>query len=66
MTAHVTMQDGTEQELVGHLRDTHHKGTRGFTEEYLRNLHVTLHQRDRSEAEPEHRHPGYDEPDSKL
>ena len=51
------MQDGTEQELTDHLRDTHHKGTRGFTDEYLRNLHRTLHQRTREDAEPEHRHP---------
>jgi hypothetical protein len=53
----VTMEDGTEQALLDHLRDGHQKGTRGFTEEYLANLHRILHQRKR-EPEPEHEHPG--------
>lgn len=55
MSTQVTMEDGTRQELVEHLRDQHRKGIRGFTEEYLRSLHVTLHQRNRP-AEPEHAH----------
>jgi len=54
---HVVMDDGTEQALLDHLRDGHQKGTRGFTEEYLANLHRILHQRKR-EPEPEHEHPG--------
>lgn len=57
MSAHVTMQDGTQRELAEHLHDEHQKGTRGFTEEYLRNLHRILHQRDHS-PEAEHTHPG--------
>lgn len=61
MTRQVTMEDGTEQELLGHLRDAHRKGTRGLTEEYLSNLHRGLHQRTRKDAEPVHSHPE-DEP----
>jgi hypothetical protein len=58
----VTMEDGTEHSLLDHLREQHQKGTRGFTEEYLANLHRTLHQRNH-EPEPEHTHPGAGEPD---
>lgn len=57
----VTMEDGTEASLLDHLRDVHQKGTRGFTEEYLANLHRTLHQRNR-EPELAHIHPGSEEP----
>jgi hypothetical protein len=57
----VTMEDGTEHSLLDHLRDGHQKGTRGFTEEYLANLHRILHQR-HHEPEPEHTHPGTGEP----
>jgi hypothetical protein len=53
------MPDGTESDLVDHLRDTHKKGTRGFTDEYLANLHEALHQRKRDPI-PEHDHPGFD------
>jgi hypothetical protein len=54
----VTMEDGTESPLVDHMRDAHQKGTRGYTEEYLANLHHLLHQRKREpEEELEHRHP---------
>jgi hypothetical protein len=52
----VTMEDGTEYPLHDHLRDGHKKGTQGFTEEYLRGLHRTLHQRKRDPI-PEHTHP---------
>jgi len=52
----ITMEDGSEHPLLDHLRDVHKKGTRGFTEEYLHNLHQTLHQRKR-EPLPEHTHP---------
>jgi hypothetical protein len=52
----VTMEDGSEHQLHDHLREEHKKGTRGFTEEYLHNLHRTLHQRKR-EPFPEHTHP---------
>lgn len=51
------MEDGTEQELLGHLREAHHKGTRGLTEKYLSNLHRGLHQRTPEDAEPVHSHP---------
>ena len=57
MSTQVTMEDGTQQELQTHLHDEHQKGTRGFTDEYLRTLHTVLHQRQR-EAGPEHKHPG--------
>jgi hypothetical protein len=57
VATHVTMEDGTEHTLLDHLRDGHQKGTHGFTEEYLANLHRILHQRNH-EPEPEHTHPG--------
>lgn len=57
MTQQVHMEDGTELSLLDHLRDGHHKGTRGFTEQYLRKLHRTLHQRGREDAESAHSHP---------
>lgn len=62
MATHVIMDDGTEHPLLDHLRDLHQKGTRGFTEEYLVNLHRILHQRDR-DPEPEHSHPEAKEPE---
>jgi hypothetical protein len=55
VTTHVVMEDGSEHPLLDHLREGHQKGTRGFTEAYLANLHRTLHQRDREPA-PEHTH----------
>lgn len=63
MTGQVTMEDGSELSLLDHLRDEHRKGTRGFTEEYLRSLHRTLHQRKREDTAPAHRHPDEAEPD---
>lgn len=57
------MTDGSEIPLQDHLRDAHHKGTQGLTEEYLSNLHRTLHQRTREDGEPVHRHPDDQEPD---
>lgn len=56
MSTQITMEDGTQRELSEHLNGEHKKGTRGLTEEYLRNLHATLHQRSRP-AEVEHHHP---------
>jgi hypothetical protein len=61
VTQQVHMEDGTELSLLDHLRDGHHKGTNGFTEKYLRNLHRTLHQRGREDAESAHSHPGDEE-----
>lgn len=55
MTANVTMPDGTEQALPDHLHEAHQKGTKGLTEEFLSNLHRTLHQPDRDSA-PGHEH----------
>jgi hypothetical protein len=53
----VTMEDGTESPLVDHMRDAHQKGTRGYTDQYLADLHRTLHQRKREpEEELEHKH----------
>ena len=60
MSTQVTNQDGTEGDLIEHLRHIHQKGTKGYTDEYLANLHKTLHQRKRDPI-PEHSHPG-DEP----
>jgi hypothetical protein len=52
----VTNSDGTEADLIEHLALMHQKGTRGFTDEYLANLHQALHQRKRDPV-PEHTHP---------
>jgi hypothetical protein len=60
VSTQVTNQDGTEADLIEHLRHMHQKGTKGYTDEYLANLHKTLHQRKRDPI-PEHSHPG-DEP----
>jgi hypothetical protein len=56
VSTEVKMADGTAADLVEHLRHVHQKGTKGFTEEYLTNLHATLHQSTR-EPQPEHTHP---------
>ena len=61
MSTEVKMDDGTEADLVEHIRHVHQKGTKGFTEEYLTNLHKTLHQR-RHEPLPEHSHPDLPQP----
>lgn len=54
------MEDGSASPLGDHLREVHRKGTRGLTDEYLSNLHRTLHQRKR-EPQLEHEHPDDDE-----
>lgn len=64
MTRQVIMADGSELSLLDHLREAHHKGTRGLTEEYLSNLHRALHQRTREDAEPVHSHPEDERPDT--
>jgi hypothetical protein len=52
------MDDGTESPLEDHMRDAHQKGTHGYTDQYLADLHRTLHQRKREpESELEHKHP---------
>jgi hypothetical protein len=56
VSTEVKMADGSADDLVEHLRHVHQKGTKGFTEEYLANLHRTLHQPTR-EPQPEHTHP---------
>ena len=57
MATQVTMEDGTESPLVDHMRDAHQKGTRGYTDQYLADLHRNLHQRKREpEEELEHTH----------
>jgi hypothetical protein len=55
------MADGTQQELLDHLHEAHQKGTEGLTEEFLTNLHKTLHEPDRDLA-PEHEHIRDEEP----
>lgn len=68
MATQVTMDDGTESPLADHMRDVHQKGTHGYTDQYLADLHRTLHQRKREpEEELEHKHPeaaGGDEGDA--
>ena len=59
MSTQVTNADGTEADLTEHLSRIHQKGTKGFTDEYLANLHTTLHQPGRDPF-PEHAHPEYD------
>ena len=56
MSTQVTNSDGTEDDLIEHLSHVHQKGTKGFTDEYLANLHKILHQRKRDPI-PEHIHP---------
>jgi hypothetical protein len=53
------MEDGNENTIADHLRDDHRKGTRGMNDEYLSDVHSTLHQR-KHEPAPEHGHPGQD------
>jgi hypothetical protein len=50
------MPDGTETDLIEHLRAEHQKGTKGFTSEYLATLHDKLHEPKRDPL-PEHDHP---------
>jgi len=57
VTEHVTMQDGTEQELLAHLSETHHKGTRGLTDTFLAKMHRSLHLQEGAQTQPEHEHP---------
>ena len=67
MSTQVTNADGTEADLVEHMNRAHQKGTKGFTEDYLADLHKTLHQR-KHEPMPEHSHPGDEsaEPDAEF
>jgi hypothetical protein len=60
VTTQVTDEDGTELNLVEHLSHVHQKGTKGYTDEYLANLHKMLHQRNHDPL-PEHTHPEDDE-----
>ncbi len=53
MATLITMQDGTEKSLHEHLRDDHHKGTRGYTDTFLGRMHTQLHDH---KHEPEHTH----------
>jgi hypothetical protein len=59
VSTQVTNADGTEADLIDHLSRVHQKGTKGYTEEYLANLHKMLHQRKRDPL-LEHTHPGED------
>ena len=60
VTSQVIMDDGSESSLTDHLRDDHRKGTRGYTDEYLADMHRSLHERKLEDDEPEHTHPGPD------
>jgi hypothetical protein len=59
VSTQVINSDGTEADLIEHLSQLHQKGTKGFTDEYLANMHHTLHQRNRDPF-PEHTHPDED------
>jgi hypothetical protein len=59
VSTQVTNSDGTEADLIEHLNQMHQKGTKGFTDDYLANLHKTLHQRKRDPI-PEHTHPEHE------
>jgi hypothetical protein len=59
VSTQVTNEDGTEADLMEHLSRIHQKGTKGFTDAYLANLHEMLHQPKRDPL-PEHSHPGDD------
>jgi hypothetical protein len=54
----VTLEDGTEEPLHDHLREAHSKGTMGLSEEFLHNVHRTLHQRHAPDLEHVHTEPG--------
>jgi hypothetical protein len=56
LSTQVTNDDGTAGDLAGHLSSEHRKGTNGYTDEYLANLHTMLHQRRRDEPLA-HSHP---------
>jgi hypothetical protein len=58
------MPDGTETDLIEHLRAEHKKGTAGYTDEYLATLHGKLHG-PRREPLPEHDH-DHDHPELEL
>jgi hypothetical protein len=60
VSTQVTNSDGTEADLIEHLGHVHQKGTKGYTDEYLKSLHTLLHQRKRDPL-PEHSHPDEDE-----
>jgi hypothetical protein len=62
VTSQVIGEDGSESSLSEHLRDEHRKGTRGLTDEFLADLHRTLHTA-KPERQPEHEHPGDDDDD---
>lgn len=51
----VNLEDGSQQPLLDHLREVHHKGTNGLSEEYLGSMHRALH--GKSAEELEHSHP---------
>lgn len=53
MVTLITMQDGTDKSLHVHLRDDHHKGTRGYTDAFLGRMHNQLHDH---KHEAEHTH----------
>ncbi len=51
----MTNPDGTGADFIEHLSRVRQKGIKGYTEEYLKTLHVTPHQPNR-EPPPEHTH----------
>jgi hypothetical protein len=59
VTSQVITEDGSESPLSDHLREVHRKGTRGLNDEYLANLHRTLHQRKHEHEHDDTEYPEY-------
>jgi len=59
-TMTVILEDGTEEPIHDHMRNSHSKGTTGLSEEFLGNVHQLLHQRDAPDLEHIHADQGED------
>jgi hypothetical protein len=57
----VILEDGTEEPIHDHVRETHGKGTQGLSEEFLGNMHLVLHQRHAPDLEHIHSGDGDEE-----
>ena len=59
-TMTVILEDGTEEPIHEHMRDSHSKGTTGLSDEFLGNVHEMLHQRQAPDLEHMHVSQGED------
>ena len=50
----VILEDGSEEPIHDHMRDSHNKGILGLSEEFLGNVHQMLHQRHAPDLEHIH------------